>query len=669
MRASEAALLTVLLTVVVFQPPTTADPVLTTPTANGTRLEIQFTLSQTYTLDLNNHTSTVFRALASNITSTINKIYRGSYSSFLLSEVIGFGSGSIQVDLDLVFNSTGSVPSIDEVVSRLRFSSQSFLPIILPSIKGRGVTPGTLAPPITMNATTANIIMTTAVMETRLELQAALMELFSADLSNQSTAALKNTAQYFTVEIENNFKNSKFKESFLRTEVITLSSQLSGSFLVDFDLVFNSSYPVPHINSAITELMVAIYSNQTALPLDPCFFEHRGVTSEAPPTTATPPSTPPAATATGNTSKGTGTTASTPPAATATGDTTKDTTTTASTPPAATATGNTTTGTATSTSTPPAATATGNTTTGTATSTSTPPAATAPGDMNHTDTTTTASTPPAATATRNMTHTDTTTTASTPPAATATGNTTTGTAISTSTPPAATAPGDMNHTDTTTTASTPPAATATRNMTHTDTTTTASTPPAATATGETTHTDTAPSTMTTAPSSTTTTPTSITATSTATTAAATSSTDAILSTPVPQNTVILIFRIFRDFVSALSDRKSKEFIELSQQLISECDKIFSAQFGSSFISTFVQKFTNGSTITNLQVEFASQTSIPPNNDIIQTFMKAAQNGTFPFAIDLNSIYISNNAAGPSSPFIALLVSIFTALLSSRQFLH
>ncbi|XP_066574606.1 mucin-3A isoform X2 [Amia ocellicauda] len=482
MRASEAALLTVLLTVVVFQPPTTADPVLTTPTANGTRLEIQFTLSQTYTLDLNNHTSTVFRALASNITSTINKIYRGSYSSFLLSEVIGFGSGSIQVDLDLVFNSTGSVPSIDEVVSRLRFSSQSFLPIILPSIKGRGVTPGTLAPPITMNATTANIIMTTAVMETRLELQAALMELFSADLSNQSTAALKNTAQYFTVEIENNFKNSKFKESFLRTEVITLSSQLSGSFLVDFDLVFNSSYPVPHINSAITELMVAIYSNQTALPLDPCFFEHRGVTSEAPPTTATPPSTPPAATATGNTSK-------------------------------------------------------------------------------------------------------------------------------------------------------------------------------------------APSTMTTAPSSTTTTPTSITATSTATTAAATSSTDAILSTPVPQNTVILIFRIFRDFVSALSDRKSKEFIELSQQLISECDKIFSAQFGSSFISTFVQKFTNGSTITNLQVEFASQTSIPPNNDIIQTFMKAAQNGTFPFAIDLNSIYISNNAAGPSSPFIALLVSIFTALLSSRQFLH
>ncbi|XP_066574603.1 mucin-22 isoform X1 [Amia ocellicauda] len=667
-------------------------------------------------------------------------------------------------------------------VVRMRASEAAQLTVLLT------VTLSTLAPPITANVSnvnvtprTANMTMTTAAMETRLEIQAALMELFSANLTNQSTADFKDETQYFTAEIENIFKNSKFKESFLYTEVITFSSHLSRAFLVDFDLVFNSSYPVPHINSAITELMVAIYSNQTALPLNPCFFEHRGVTTVVPPTTLTPVSTPPmatgnttkgstttistppGATAAGDTTKGTGTTATTPPGATAAGDTTKGTGTTATTPPGATAAGDTTKGTGTTATTLPGATAAGDTTKGTGTTATTPPGATAAGDTTKgtgttattlpgataagdttkgtgtTDTTppgataagdttkgtgTTATTLPGATAAGDTTKgtgttdttlpgataagdttkgtgtTDTTppgataagdttkgtgttattlpgataagdttkgtgTTDTTPPGATAAGDTTKGTGTTATTPPGATAAGDTTK-GTGTTATTPPGATAAGDTTK-GTGTTATTPPGATATGDTTK-GTAPTTASMAPSFT-------------TTAAATSTTNTILTTPVPQNTVILFFSILWDFTLALNDRNSQEFIKLAQEVTSECNTIFQARFGSIFISTFLAKFSNGSIITALDMEFTSRSSIPPDNDIIQTFRKAAQDQSFSFPINPNIIYISRNVTtsqnttgaaaplSPSSPFPAMLFSLLATLLSARLFLR
>ncbi|XP_069047530.1 uncharacterized protein [Lepisosteus oculatus] len=137
----------------------TADP-------SQVTLQLQFSLMQKYTPDLNNPSSAAFSALAHTIISEVGVVLSSQYSgSFLRSEVKRFSSGSVIVDLDLGFDGRSFVPNVGAVISTLQTAqaNNSFtFPLIPGSIQLLGQLITTQAPNTPVDVTTglANVTST-----------------------------------------------------------------------------------------------------------------------------------------------------------------------------------------------------------------------------------------------------------------------------------------------------------------------------------------------------------------------------------------------------------------------------------------------------------------------------------------------------------------------------
>nr|XP_014268820.2 mucin-5AC isoform X1 [Maylandia zebra] len=263
------------------------------PTASQGALGLIFSLSQTFTADLANSSSSAFQALAQKVTNEVNAACKRVYgSSFLRSFVKSFRSGSVVTDMTLVFQDKASVPTVNnlttELAANINSSSLNIIPGSLNATELNITTTPTTASNITTAATTAatavvsnttaattvspNTTTTSTTVTTlpttttstastdpptasqgALGLIFSLSQTFTADLANSSSSAFQALAQKVTNEINRLVKN--VFGSFLRSRV---NSFKNGSVVVDMTLVFQNQSSVPSLTNATTALTQAL---------------------------------------------------------------------------------------------------------------------------------------------------------------------------------------------------------------------------------------------------------------------------------------------------------------------------------------------------------------------------------------------------------------------------
>ncbi|XP_023274203.1 mucin-5AC-like isoform X2 [Seriola lalandi dorsalis] len=93
------------------------------PTSSEGTLGLQFSLNQTFTSVLSNSSSAAFQSLATTVVTEVNEAAKTLYgSSFLRSFINAFRSGSVVVDMTLVFKDKNSIPSASSATTQ--FSTQ-----------------------------------------------------------------------------------------------------------------------------------------------------------------------------------------------------------------------------------------------------------------------------------------------------------------------------------------------------------------------------------------------------------------------------------------------------------------------------------------------------------------------------------------------------------------
>ncbi|KAG5285964.1 hypothetical protein AALO_G00009500 [Alosa alosa] len=132
------------------------DGELNTDSASGDEgsLNLGFSLNRTFTSDLSDPTTAVFKALLIEVVTKLNAIFRAQFpSTFRRSRVLSFASGSIVVSSELVFQNKASVPDAINVESAL--SSSTTLNIIQGTISASSTTTTSAPNTTTTAATTA----------------------------------------------------------------------------------------------------------------------------------------------------------------------------------------------------------------------------------------------------------------------------------------------------------------------------------------------------------------------------------------------------------------------------------------------------------------------------------------------------------------------------------
>ncbi|XP_038130589.1 mucin-5AC-like isoform X14 [Cyprinodon tularosa] len=147
------------------QPGTTASTTTTTtaaPTTTTTRrpppppepkIELQFSVQETFSEDLKDETSPRFIELKGEVTKGLDKTYRDQFGDeFNRTEVRGFRQGSIIVDAELIFNNITTLPNTSDVTETLKnaTTSNAFnFTVNTQSISARVAPPPTTAAPTT----------------------------------------------------------------------------------------------------------------------------------------------------------------------------------------------------------------------------------------------------------------------------------------------------------------------------------------------------------------------------------------------------------------------------------------------------------------------------------------------------------------------------------------
>ncbi|XP_036372352.1 mucin-5AC-like [Megalops cyprinoides] len=99
----------------------TTTPSATTVAPGSTAvLLLVFSTNETFTSALSDSNSQAFKDRVTRTKNVIEPVYKRAFASFLRLVVLRFRSGSIVTDAELVFNSSGAVPSAQVVATTLR---------------------------------------------------------------------------------------------------------------------------------------------------------------------------------------------------------------------------------------------------------------------------------------------------------------------------------------------------------------------------------------------------------------------------------------------------------------------------------------------------------------------------------------------------------------------
>lgn len=107
--------------------------------------------------------------------------------------------------------------------------------------------------------------------------------------------------------------------------------------------------------------------------------------------------------------------------------------------------------------------------------------------------------------------------------------------------------------------------------------------------------------------------------------------------PAKVGKISLVFKLLQTFKDIYSNFSNPETIELTNNITTACSGVYKARF-SQFYRMVIQKFSNGSIVTDSILEFNTTNSTTPTAaEVKDTLTAAIANGNFSFKIDNTSI--------------------------------
>ncbi|XP_067261196.1 uncharacterized protein zgc:111983 [Chanodichthys erythropterus] len=149
--------------------------------------------------------------------------------------------------------------------------------------------------------------------------------------------------------------------------------------------------------------------------------------------------------------------------------------------------------------------------------------------------------------------------------------------------------------------------------------------------------------------------------------AATTTATPTTTTPAPAKIgkFSLVFKIFQTFKSIYANLTDPETVVLTNNITNECSRVYKNRF-SHFHRMVIQKFSNGSIVTDSVLEFnTTAIAIPNAAEVKNTLIAAIANGNFSFSVDNTSItatVIPDSASG--SPVLASTLTAVWMILAS-----
>ncbi|WP_272689918.1 hypothetical protein [Providencia sp. PROV020] len=137
------------------------------------------------------------------------------------------------------------------------------------------------------------------------------------------------------------------------------------------------------------------------------------------------------------------------------------------------------------------------------------------------------------------------------------------------------------------------------------------------------------------------------------------------SAPAKVGKISLVFKLLQTFKNNYANLSDPETKELSTNITNGCSRVYKNRF-PHFHRMVIQKFSNGSIVTDSVLEFNTTAVASPNvAEVKDTLIAAIANGNFSFSVDNTSItatVITDSANG--SPVLASMLTAVWMILAS-----
>nr|XP_020457686.1 mucin-2-like [Monopterus albus] len=104
--------------------------------------------------------------------------------------------------------------------------------------------------------------------------------------------------------------------------------------------------------------------------------------------------------------------------------------------------------------------------------------------------------------------------------------------------------------------------------------------------------------------------------------------------------VQLGFKLEQTFKAELANTTSPEFMELSNKVTAQLDRVYSEKYGNSFNRTIVRSFRQGSIEVQADLIFNNESTTPNASSVVQTLVVAASGPDFNLTVNTSSINAS-----------------------------
>ncbi|KAG2471148.1 ZAN protein, partial [Polypterus senegalus] len=99
-----------------------------------------------------------------------------------------------------------------------------------------------------------------------------------------------------------------------------------------------------------------------------------------------------------------------------------------------------------------------------------------------------------------------------------------------------------------------------------------------------------------------------------------------------------------NYSDQLDNKSSPEFIQLSDKVSKELYKVFRPLYPNTLIRVIINKFTNGSIITDMTLTFKANNTAPSNTEVVNTLYKMVNTSGYANGLPLDRNSIQSNAA-------------------------
>ncbi|XP_047671768.1 putative GPI-anchored protein pfl2 isoform X1 [Tachysurus fulvidraco] len=235
---------------------TIATATVATPIVPLSVFSLIFSINETFSADLSNSSSQLFKDKSANIISQVGPLYQKKFPSFIRMIIQSFSNGSIVTNSTLEFNSDNV--TVNNVTSTLQEGLTNLtIPVIQGSINATTIATATVAPNTTIASTT---VATTTAPPSVFSLIFSINETFSADLSNSSSQLFKDKSANIISQV-----GPLYKKKFSNYRQMIIKSFSNGSIVTNSTLEFNSdNVTVNDVKSTLVD-----GANSLTFPIDP----------------------------------------------------------------------------------------------------------------------------------------------------------------------------------------------------------------------------------------------------------------------------------------------------------------------------------------------------------------------------------------------------------------